>query len=126
MTFDLGACLRKCLAGGVIVGSILECQQGRPYDEGFGYSFRYRCPGRWDLVQVHLGVSGVGARAELPASECRPEEENKPYQKSSAGKSVGWIGSDTEICHVLNTLAGLCGGEGGTRTPDPAIMSRVL
>ena len=41
-------------------------------------------------------------------------------------RSVGKIGTNAEYPNLFNTLKELCGGEGGTRTPDPAIMSRVL
>ena len=42
------------------------------------------------------------------------------------GKSVGNIGSVANKTNDFNAMMDLIGGEGGTRTPDPAIMSRVL
>ncbi len=42
------------------------------------------------------------------------------------GKTVGQPRGDTRFLNHSSILRGFSGGEGGTRTPDPAIMSRVL
>lgn len=51
---------------------------------------------------------------------------NEASRTGSAGKSAVRIGQVEALSLPNNILPKIDGGEGGTRTPDPAIMSRVL
>lgn len=68
----------------------------------------------------------VRLEAKWPNDCCSPEDESEVSQHSLVEKSAEHAERCPDYSFLFIKLVGLCGGEGGTRTPDPVIMSHVL
>jgi hypothetical protein len=91
------------------------------------------------LVHVIFGAEGrIGnhSHCRLLLSAKRPGLRGLHYAGSEdgisvcrtvmVGKTVGQPRADASFLKHFRILSGFSGGEGGTRTPDPVIMSHVL
>jgi hypothetical protein len=70
-----------------------------------------------------LSAKGAGLRRLHHAGS---EDNFSVCKNVLVGKMGGQLKDDARFPNNSNVLEFYSGGEGGTRTPDPAIMSRVL
>jgi hypothetical protein len=76
---------------------------------------------------LHCRLLHSARKAELRGLHYASCEDDFSVCKTVlVGKTVGQSRGDARFINHSSMLLSFSGGEGGTRTPDPAIMSRVL